>query len=76
MVAIMIEQCAPGTAHWGFNVSNWKQGFHWIDADDTCDASNVIRASVKDPSAIEAISIEEAVRNEAASAGHPQGNMQ
>ena len=65
----MIGRFPPGTAHWGFNVSNWKPGFHWISAEASCNAVEIIRAAVNDASLIEEIPIDVAVSEEA-SAGH------
>jgi hypothetical protein len=69
VVRAMIERWPPGTAVWGFNVSSWKPGFHWIDADESCNALEVISAAVSDASAVEAMSIEEAAPKEGASPG-------
>jgi hypothetical protein len=69
----MIERFPPGTAHWGFNVSRWKRGFHWIDAEESCNAVEVIRAALSDGSAIEALPIEEAASREATSVGQDRG---
>jgi len=69
VVQAMIERFPPGTAHWGFNVSNWKPGFHWIDAEESCNTVEVIRATLSDASAVEALPIEEAASREAASRG-------
>jgi hypothetical protein len=73
VVQAMIERFPPGTAHWGFNVSRWKPGFHWIDAEESCNAVDVIRAALSDGSAIEALPIEEAASREATSVGQDSG---
>lgn len=64
----MIERFPPGTAHWGFNVSGWKPGFHWITAEESCNAVEVILAVVGDASLIEEIPLEIAVTEEASAA--------
>ncbi|HYT78982.1 MAG TPA: Clp protease N-terminal domain-containing protein [Actinomycetota bacterium] len=69
VVQAMIERFPPGTAHWGFNVSRWKPGFHWIDAEESCNTLEVIRPALSDASAVEVRPIEEAASREAASRG-------
>lgn len=75
VVRAMIERWPPGTADWGFNVSSWKPGFHWIDAEESCNALEVIRAALSDASAVEALPIEEAAPKEAASRGKAEANL-
>lgn len=37
---------------WGFNISAWKNGFHWLDADEACDAGSIARSVCADPAQI------------------------
>ena len=67
----MFERFPPGTAQWGFNVSKWKPGFHWIDAQESCNAEEIIRDAVSDTSGIEAIPIDVAAPEEASAAQQP-----
>lgn len=64
VVHAMLTRCPPGTAQWGFNVSRWKPGFHYIDAEESCDAPATIAAAVTDASAIEVVDIETATHEE------------
>ena len=49
---------------WGFNISAWKNGFHWLDADEACDAGSIARSVCADPAQILEVPFAEAASNE------------
>lgn len=58
------EQHPPGGLHWGMNVSAWKPGYHWYDAEDEIDLPALARAAVSNPSLVTVVPLREAVRAE------------
>jgi hypothetical protein len=58
------EQFPPGTAHWGWNVSQWRPGLYWIDSEDEIDAAAIARGAVSDAALVDVVDFMMAVRAE------------
>ena len=56
----------PDSPKWGFNISAWKEGFHWLDADEACNAASIVRAVCADPTRILEVPFDEAAAREQA----------
>lgn len=69
VVRAMIRRFPPGTARWGFNVSTWRPGFHYVDAEESCNAFAIIRVAVGDRSVVDEIQLETAASEEARAQG-------
>lgn len=54
----------PPPARWGLNLSTWKPGTIWFDAEDSIDLPALARAAVDNPAVVEVVAFEEAVAAE------------
>lgn len=55
----------PGSRRWGMNVSRWKPGWVWFDAEDEIDLANLVRSVVSDNEELfEVVALRDAVAHE------------
>lgn len=67
VMAAMSERFPPpDSPHWGMNISTWKHGYHWLDADAGCEAGAIVRSVCADPTRIVELPIADAARYERA----------
>ena len=64
------EQHPPGGLSWGLNVSSWKPGHYWYDAEDEIDLPSIARAAVSDPALVQVVPQPEAIAAESAASPH------
>ncbi|MGH9279974.1 MAG: Clp protease N-terminal domain-containing protein [Acidimicrobiales bacterium] len=54
----------PGTVMTGFNISAWKPGWGWVDAEDEVPLEEIVRSVILDPADVEVVPVWEAAEAE------------
>lgn len=74
VVAAMIKRFPPpDSLIWGVNKSQWKEGFDWLDADQACDAAQIVVSVCEDRRQTLEVPIREAVEEESAARYRKRG---
>jgi hypothetical protein len=66
---LLLMHHPPGTLQWGTNVSRWKPGWRWFDAEEAIDLADLSRVALKEhgETAVLVVPFTDAVREEARS---------
>lgn len=59
-----LERYPPGTEVWGFNVSRWREGFHYVIGQSGIDLLPIVREAVAHPNEVEAVPLTESADEE------------
>jgi hypothetical protein len=55
----------PGSETWGWNVSTWKPGYHYVLAQSEVDLLGIARAAAHDPETVISVPLKDVTANEA-----------
>jgi hypothetical protein len=58
------ERYPPRTSQWGWNLSMWRPGLYWIDAEDDIDSEAIVREVATDHGLVEVVPIDVAMTAE------------
>lgn len=74
VVAAMIKRFPPpDSLIWGVNKSQWKDGFDWLNADQACNAAQIVVSVCEDPRQTFEVPIQEAAEEESAARSRKRG---